>query len=369
MKKSQQGSVAIILIVVGILITISVGVFFTVQSGVFRKNNVLPENNLVTNTQLETSLAPSTSTISTKTTNPIACNRTDYAMAFILIAQNQSQVTPAKVNKLTAIKDAFAKDFSTATNALAKMDTSYQVVTIVDDGTLIQDNGPSLSDKVVKKFYEKNPDNFDFVSIYPAFNDSNNGAEYHNNVKNNLVGIYSGTRGYIFDKTAQYGSKGRLLGINLMPNIDNIPSPENGIAGSGTGGLLHETGHQWCCSVGDDFTRGENGAKLEIMQQGIHFYQGLASPNKTGDPMFANNWILNGDGTYSRDNQPGFQVYHPFQLYFMGLLSTSEYSKKYAVYDAGIVGKDFNDKNAKFYKEVSVDDIIKVAGERKCVSS
>lgn len=343
----------------------SVGAFLAIQNGVFTKNVEPVDNGLaITPPPLETSPTLSTPKESAKTTNPLACNHTDYKMAFVLIAQNQSQVTFAKVNKLTAIKDVFAKDFSTATNGLATMDTSYHVVTIEDDdGALVNYNLQYPGDKILKKFYENNPDNFDFVSLYSTFNDANNGTQFHPIVKNNVKGIlYTGSGGYIRDNAAQYGSKGRLLGINLMPNIDNIPSPENGIQTSG--GLLHETGHQWCCSVGDDFARGENGAKLEIIQQGIHFYRGLASPNKTGDPMGSDNWVSNGDGTYSRDNQPGIPIYHPFELYFMGLLPKSEYSKKYTIYDAGIVGKDFNDKTAKFYKEVSVEDIIKVAGER-----
>ncbi len=305
--------------------------------------------------------------------DPAICARTDYKMAFVIIAKNQSEITTAKVNDIKMIQNAFAKDFSTATNGLARMDTSYQVVTIINDGTLIKDDNSYIyPDKVTKKFYENNPDTFDFISIYPTFVDFNtaNGQEIHVTVKNNIKGISTNGRSKtISDQTAQYGSKGRLLGINVMPNIE-VQSPENAKKeGWMSSGLLHEQGHQWCCGVGDNFARGADEAKLEIIQEGMHFYRGLASPSKNGDPMNSDNWVPNGDGTYRRDNQSGVQVYHPFQLYFMGLLPKSEYSKKYKLYDAGIVGKDFNDKKAKFYKEVSVEDIIKVAGERQCVSS
>lgn len=301
---------------------------------------------------------------------PTVCAGNNYKMAFVLVARNQTEVTVAIVNKLTAIKNAFAKDFSTATSGLAKMDTSYKVVSIVNDGTLIKDEDSYIyPDRVMKKFYENNPDNYDFISIYPTFNDFNqiNGQETHETVQNNIRGIYTNGRGGLTDKTTQYGSKGRLLGINMMPPIDRVQSPETDEWRSG--GLLHETGHQWCCYVGDDFARGEDGAELEIIQQGMHFYRGLASPSRAGDPMDSDYWTSNGDGTFRRNNQVGVTKYHPFQLYFMGLLSKSEYSTKYKVYDAGIVGKDFNENKAKLYKEVSVNDIIKFAGERQCVSS
>ncbi len=220
-KNLQGGFVTLIFILAGILVAVFVAGYI-VQKGVFTKNTVPSDNGLATS--MPTSPIMTSPTLSTST-----CNKTDYKMAFVLIAQNQSQVTPEKVNKLTAIKDAFAKDFSTATNALARMDTSYKVVTIVDDGTLIQ-NGYYLYDKVMEKFYEKNPDDFDFASIYPTFNDPNNGTQFHATVKNSIIGISTNHRDGVVDRTAQYGSKGRLLGINEMPNIDNIPLP---IVGSG----------------------------------------------------------------------------------------------------------------------------------------
>jgi hypothetical protein len=136
-------------------------------------------------------------------------------------------------------------------------------------------------------------------------------------------------------------------------------------------GILHEIGHQWCCSVGDNFAKGQNNEKLEIIQQGMHFYRGLQSTSETGSPMNSDNWVSKGDGSYKRDNKDGVKKYHPFQLYFMGLLNTKNYdfNKKFQIYNAGIVGEDFDDQNAYPYKEISINDIISVEGERRCVES
>ncbi len=99
----------------------------------------------------------------------------------------------------------------------------------------------------------------------------------------------------------------------------------------------------------------------------MHFYRGLQSPYGTTTVMNSDNWVPNDDGTFRRENTRGIQKYHPFQLFFMGLLPEEEYDTQFPVYDAGIVGKDFYDQNATFYKNVSVRDIIALEGERNCL--
>lgn len=108
---------------------------------------------------------------------------------------------------------------------------------------------------------------------------------------------------------------------------------------------------------------------LEIIQEGMHFYRGLDSPYETGTPMNSDNWIPNGDGSYRRTEYIGeIEKYHPIQLYFMGLLTKDNYDfdKKFQVFNAG-TGVDFNPERAYPYKEVSINDIIKIEGERVCV--
>ncbi|MDO8460051.1 MAG: hypothetical protein Q7S74_03010 [Nanoarchaeota archaeon] len=302
-------------------------------------------------------------------TPPVSCDKNNFTMAFLLIAHNSSEVSQSQIDKLNSIKKYFSDDFANATRYLASIDTSYPVVVIIDNGSLIGHEDYDIDwiypERVMNKFYESNPDKFDFVSFYPVFNDFNTkeGIESHLNVQHNILGLGS----EIADDSKKYGSNGKLLGINFFPNIERITSPETDMFRSG--GLLHETGHQWCCYAGDDFAKGENGAKLEIIQQGIHFYRGLQSPYPTGDPMGSDNWVINPDGTYRRENAEGIQKYHPIQLYFMGLLPKEEYSQKYKIYNAGIVGVDFNDQKAVFYKEVSILDIIAVEGQRKCAQN
>ncbi len=83
--------------------------------------------------------------------------------------------------------------------------------------------------------------------------------------------------------------------------------------------------------------------------------------------MKAGYWVSNNDGTYkNRTLGVGPTKYHPFVLYFMGLLPENEYDTRFQIFDAEGIDGMWNLENAIPYKEVSVRDIIEVAGERVC---
>jgi len=289
------------------------------------------------------------------------CSQKSFKMAFIIVTPKGTTVSKESLSEINLIKSEFSKDFNYATNGLASMDTSYPIQIMEINNEDVNNNEANL-----KKFYETNPDIFDFISIYGdnGINPTIAGGD-HLPIQNKVNGI--GIR--IFDDTSYFSSSGKLKGVNSMLDLSKNEYTLNNKFEWGKG-LLHETGHQWCCSVGDNF-KGDKTGKLEIIQQYIHFYRGLESPYETGTPMGSDYWVSNGDGTYYRANDLNKLLkYHPFQLYFMGLLPKSEYGTKFKIYDAGgaDTGRDFNFNNATFYKEVSVNDIIVVEGERKCAA-
>jgi hypothetical protein len=278
-------------------------------------------------------------------------------MAFILLARDKSEITQEIINAANEAKENFSQAFHYATGNMAYMDTSYPIITMIDESLTDEDfeYKSRVMSKITNKFYETNPDDFDFITIHPVFEVNIPGgfAAYHLEVKRNIQGI---GRDSALDATTVYGSKGKLLGLNIQ------------LQTLWTSSLLHETGHYWCCYVGDDFAQGKDGAKLEIIQQGIHFYRGLQSPYETGTPMNSDNWVSNGDGTFRREDKEGIQRYHPFQLYFMGLLPKEEYATKFWIYDAGLPASgEMNFEHAVPYKQISVNDIIDVTGERTCI--
>jgi len=299
------------------------------------------------------------------------CNKNNFKFAFVLLGRNESDITPAKINKVTEIKTQFKDAFSYATSNLARADISYPVKTIIDNGSLMNPEKTEFyRDWIAKKFLESNPDEFDFIIAFTAFPALDGAIMDSFNVDYDIYGIgLDSSVDYTNELERQYGFKQGEIKTNILKDVvywSPTEALDLYVCNFFSNGLLHEVGHHWCCFVGDNFAKGQNNAQLEIIQQGIHFYRGLQSPSETGDPMNSDNWVSNNDGTYRRDNKEGIKKYHPFQLYFMGLLPESDYSKNYTLYDAGIIGIDFNDQQAVFYKNVSVNDIMAVEGKRRC---
>jgi hypothetical protein len=286
------------------------------------------------------------------------CNQNQFSMVFVLVAKEDAELTQERISKLTTIKDLYVDYFSVATRNLASVDTSYPVVTMVDEGDLLNYEGDRVVVRnVAKKFYSTYSDSFDFINIYTTFETP--AYQYHMLIYNQIQGIGLIPRNY----RSSYGGSSRLLGISHLKSIDNYSEDLY----TSYNALLHENGHQWCCYVGNNFARGTDGAQLEIIQQGIHFYRGLDSPNDHTTSMGSDHWVNNGDDTFHRESFPGVFKYHDFQLYFMGLQTPSEYTKEFRLYDAG-VPPDYNFTNATFYKTVSVNDIIVIEGSRRCLT-
>ena len=285
------------------------------------------------------------------------CGSKHYSMAFILLVEKGTEPSEEIYWGLESIKTEFAKRFTSATNDLVTMDTSYPIK-VVEIDEMTTSHVKSNKKNILQELYADSK-GFNFVSLFGEGVDPSYAGGEHSFVKN----VHEGIGMSIFDSSEVYGDAA-LLGINYMHDLTTQSIAESDI-NTWMNGLLHETGHQWCCFVGNNFARGENNAKLEIIQQGIHFYRGLDSPHEGTTPMNSDTWVLKEDGFYERLIHRA-QKYHPFQLYLMGVLPKSEYDTKYKLYDAGILGKDFNDKTATFYKEVSVNDIITIEGERSC---
>ncbi len=273
------------------------------------------------------------------------CNKNNFSMAFILVANTKTELTSERISKLSLIKNLFANTFRLATNGLASMDTSYPIFSISRE-----DLTEYSVETISKKFYETNEDKFDFISIYAVSGASSTRQTSHEPAQNKINGI--GIR--LYDRTADFGSGGKLLGVNYERDIDIL---------SGTGSLLHETGHQWCCFVGNNFN--PDNTSLGVIQDLQHWFRGLESSYQCGTPMGSNYWVPNGDGTF-RLNKDCLEPikYHPFQLYFMGLSTKDnfDFNKKFTIY----YSKLDMESRALPYSKVSINDILQGEGIRSC---
>jgi hypothetical protein len=85
--------------------------------------------------------------------------------------------------------------------------------------------------RVVRRFYEDFPDDFDFINIVYALSRFQNRS--HSTVRNDVLGI--GQR--VFNAASAYGSSGKLQGISAFPISGFFDGAETG--------YQHELAHQW----------------------------------------------------------------------------------------------------------------------------
>jgi hypothetical protein len=212
------------------------------------------------------------------------------------------------------------------------------------------------------------------------------GSFYHINVKNSIKGIGLN----LIDQSSTYGSKGKLMGVNYMNEMLDVQGQMNecyrqernnfnsltNSSNCGMAGILHELGHQWGVYVGDivpNFGSNPSGLDLPLRRDSAHYYYGLSSSAGTEDVLAAGSWERSSDGSVFVDNAVTSHArlikYHPFTLYFMGVLPQSEYDTKFNIFqNEGQYQTPIGPipSMQSIYKQVSIRDIIVKAGNRQC---
>jgi len=284
------------------------------------------------------------------------CENKNYKMAFILLENSNNPATQDDVETINKLKQETSDRFSWATQGLASMDTSYPVI------ILRLENNPT-QEEITKEFYKNNSDDFHFITIFNTYD--NNGNQHHVLVRNHISGIGLN----IYDRSLEYGSEGRLLGINWMKDVDmykpGMFSWETKLV-TAVNGILHETSHQWGVFI--DFID-EDGQESNILRNPynmVHWDKKL----ETGyDLLNGFSWIDNGDGTFIVKTRTDWRNnYSDLDLYLMGLLSKNE------IDPLKLIVSDYDTKDIQTgttisgtIKTISIQQIIEAEGERACL--
>lgn len=284
-------------------------------------------------------------------------------VAFVVLSLPGTDFPSGDLDRLNAMKKDFQNRFLIATNGLMGIAIDPQNFSIELNDSFLT-SGKTLQTmtgmedidirKVTMAFYKKYPDGYDFLNFVLNFNDAAKFGHfqtpYHVIVRNKVYGI-----GYqIIDQGLDFGSKSRLLGVTYLGYISDKGSSHD----YDSSVWLHETAHQWCCYTND------NTNSLQI-DDGSHFVPGLATPYGSQIMTWtdAYNVFDKADGTFQREYNTYPIQYHPFILYFMGILPKNEYSDGYDLFDVS------DGVHAKWLKSVSVNDIIAAEGPRYLVNT
>jgi len=283
------------------------------------------------------------------------CNESHYKMAFLLIENANNTATQNDIELINLLKTNASERFSWATKNLASLDTKDEVSVMSMEGN------PSYQE-IANNFYEKHEDTYDFLTIYVTYNDSNN--MYHYLVKNQIQGIGLS----IFNNSDSYGSKGKLIGINWMKDIDmDVEYYErfNHSIKLGVNAILHETSHQWGAYVDFIDENGQRSNSLRNPYNMAHWDKKL----ETGyDLLDGYSWRDNGNGTFTAKVTDFMQGYSQLDLYLMGLMSKDEVSPLKLINSTSDTKyMDVGTTISGSIRTISIQQIIDVAGNRTCI--
>lgn len=171
---------------------------------------------------------------------------------------------------------------------------------------------------VLKRVYQSIGDDYDFVNFMIA-NQAAVENRYHFSTRNNTFGIGMSQ----FDNSANYGSKGKLIGVSIFPNPHFIDGASEGVA--------HEFGHQWVEFVSGLPVDGRPHWPLSTMATGV---MGWSDPINRQGLNFPCQFVANANGGYSVSLSGGAKKFNDFDLYLMGLIEAADVSPQVIVTDA-----------------------------------
>lgn len=229
-----------------------------------------------------------------------ARSATDVAhfMRFKVTAQGQEHNTRGPVDGIYYVIDSDERVEITRVDEETQM-TPY-LVNFRDDGRFFEvadsldaTEAPKTA-PIAREFYRYFADEYDFLNIVSTIS-LRDSRDFHLTVQNDVRGI--GLE--VMDRASQWGSAGRLLGVNFH--------------GQQLGALYHEIAHQWGVHL-------ERALELEdrnTAHWGTVDFKGYLGGTELAD---------NGDGTFEV-LQPRFSNptrFAPLELYLMGVLPADE---------------------------------------------
>ena len=235
-------------------------------------------------------------------------------------------ITDVGLIKITELDGQVTEFFDHAQVALVHPDLPTAAVQTLSPDVVVSDHvinvrteglntqrtlrGPEIiPERITQVIYQHLPDEFDFFNLFstqnveqlPRLSGPNFVAGRHVTVQSDATGIGLAP----FDNSANMGSQGRLLGINLLDAYDR---------GIWSANATHELVHQWSVYLSTG---------LGISDGGGHFHFNTSVGSLVGGQQ----WLPNGDGSFTinyEEGRNGATHASPLDLYLMGLADASE---------------------------------------------
>ncbi len=289
------------------------------------------------------------------------CRSTDLRVAFLLVTAQPAEAD--LVTRVEALRQDLPARWSEATQGLSEIDAASPVVTLLDDGMLLErrdDGVAQFTNEVPLTYYDTHPDDVDFLVLLTDVRALRHEEQANfTPVTNSVAGIGKP----LLDASDVFGSRGRLKGIITLGNIRELEIASTAGRAAAMNLLLHELGHQWSGAVKFATPDGRLSNAL-LRQPNLEHWSHYVTWRS---PLGGLGWRDNHNGTFTntarlRDDE--VRHFAPLDLYLMGLLpSVSVGELRYVV---PAVEGQMGDEIAGTSTPVSMDQIISANGKRGC---
>jgi hypothetical protein len=234
------------------------------------------------------------------------------------------------------------------TNAGAQVQYSNYVVNIVDPATFSA--GPDADFRpLMRRFYQLFSDAFDFIDV--VFDMGHVANRYHFGVKQQVSGIGGG----LMNQTAEYGSAGKLLSMNIFP--------AGSFFDAGQEAHSHEIGHQWINFLAlQKLATGTPHWPLSSLANGLMGFS-IPGSGAGGDYSCRLSAVPTG---IQLTPFTGARTFTDLDLYLMGLKPASAVADHYVWNNAqqGMTQNCLGVVAYSLFSKVTVNDVIASAGQR-----
>lgn len=212
---------------------------------------------------------------------------------------------------------------------------------------------------IAREFFRTHPDNYDFIVAFSTFEfDTGDATAFHWPVQNKIQGIGLPQ----FDVSNLFGSQGKLQGFTDMAALSRYSTdPLEPDFEKVLGVMAHEILHQWASHVRFRLPDGSTSDAL-LGRDNAHWSYLL---NSDASVEYGAQWKDNGDGTFTSVGIRKF--FSPLDLYLMGFYRKEEVPPFFLIDNPAIDKTQLPQENVTITgtrREVTIDDIIAVEGER-----
>jgi hypothetical protein len=288
------------------------------------------------------------------------CNDADLQAGLIYL--HEGALSDNDLANLVMIRDEFPTYWSARSNKFSSIQFPFPIhlVEVDNDNRITNEYGRfEVTHEIGFDYYEHFNDTVDFLIIFTDFNTRESDEAFFSPVTQSLQGVGKQR----LDRSALFGSQGKLKGIVVMGNINTFTFSIQRQVDSLYNSITHELLHNWSGAL--SFLDNDNTINSSLLSEdGNHWSPWVSFTS----PLGGKGWHANGNDTNVVDETLSSNLardFHQLDLYAMGLYPAQ------LVDPVGYIATAQSEPHAQSTSNplitVTIEQIIAANGNLRCI--